>query len=292
MKLGLNDLHPSVSEVLKARMWSLRFNHHSRPEDAGPRSVLARRWKGLGWRILSAAMLGAAITGGSVALSGANGSAIGALTFVGAYFSAIGTGLGSLLMTKFGRNTSVSAEELRVLSTGLQLGRPEMVYLETVCALLEAGDNISEQTGRDILSTLGTLLEQARYVNDRLERLRKATGAESAGELAEDRERLAGRIANVGDPQARQDLTQSLAMCDERLRNAMELSPLLERLDAQREVIEQTLVSVQSSVSRLQVAPTALTAPDVEEVKRVVGQITAQTQAVEDAVQQVMSLRS
>lgn len=63
------------------------------------------------------------------------------------------------------------------------------------------------------------------------------------------------------------------------------------RLDDQCEVIEQTLLSVQASVSRLQVAPTALTAPDVEEVKRVVGEITHQTRAVEDAVQQVMAIR-
>lgn len=292
MKLGLNDLHPSVAEILKARVWSIGFDHLARPEDAGARTVLARHWKGLEWRILGAATLGAAITGGTVALSGANGAAIGTLTFMGAFLSGMGTGLGSVLMARFGRNTSVSAEELRAFSTGLELGGPERVYLETVCALLEAGGNISEQTGQDILSTLGTLLEQARYVNDRRERLRKATGAKSATELMEERERLAGRIAQVEDPQARQDLTQSLAMCDERLRDARELSPLLERLDAQWEVIEQTLLSVQASVSRLQVAPMALTAPDVEEVKRVVDQITAQTQAVEDAVQQVMSLRS
>ncbi|MEP6754430.1 MAG: hypothetical protein ABJA67_02930, partial [Chthonomonadales bacterium] len=163
---------------------------------------------------------------------------------------------------------------------------------ETVCALLEAGGNISDETGQDILITLGKLLEQARYVKDRRERLRNATGAESAADLAEERERLALRITKVEDPQARQDLTQSLAMCDERLRHARELSPLLERLDAQCEVIEQTLLSVQASVSRLQVAPSAITAPDVEEVKRVVDEITTQTQAVEDAVQQVMSLRS
>jgi len=291
MKLDLSHLHPSVADVLKARMWNLRSDHHARPEDAGLRAVLARRWKGLGWRILGAAALGGVVVGGTVALSGAHGAAIGGLTFLGAYLSAIGTGVGSMLMTKFGRNTPVSPEELRALSTGLELGRPEMIYLETVCAMVEAGDNISDQTGQDILSTLGTLLEQARYVNDRRERLRKATGAESAAELAVERERLAGRIANVDDPQARQDLTQSLAMCDERLRSARELFPLLERLDAQWEVIEQTLLSVQASVSRLQVAPTALSAPDVEEVKRVVSDVTAQTQAVEDAVQQVMSLR-
>src|SRR5258708_23863001 len=104
--------------------------------------------------------------GGIVAGSGANGAAIGTLTFMGGALSAVGTGVGSMLMSKFGRNTSVSAEELRALSTGLELARPEMVYLETVCALLEAGDNISQLTGKDILSTLDTLLEQARYVND------------------------------------------------------------------------------------------------------------------------------
>jgi hypothetical protein len=292
MKLDLNDLQPGVADILKARLWGMRFSHNARPEDAGPRAVLNRRWKGIGWRILGAAAMGGAIAGTTVALSGAHGAAIGGLTFMGAYLSAIGTGLGSMLMVKFGRNKPVSAEELRALSTGLELGRPQMVYLETVCALMEAGNNISAQTAKDILSTLNTLLEQALYVNDRRERLRKATGAESAAELVEERERLAGRIAKAEDPQARQDLTQSLAMSDERLRNARELSPLLERLDAQCEVIEQTLLSVQGSVSRLQIAPTALTAPDVEEVKRVVGEVTAQTQAVEDAVQQVMSLRS
>ena len=197
-----------------------------------------------------------------------------------------------MLLATSGRNTEVSAEELRALSKGLELGKPETIYLETVCAMLEAGGNISEMTGRDILSTLNTLLEQARFVNDRLERLRKATGAESTVELVEERDRLAGRIARVEDPQARQDLTQSLAMCDVRLRSARELSPLLERLDAQSEVIEQTFLSVQASVSRLQIAPTAITAPDVEEVKRVVDHVTAQTQAVEDAVQEVMSLRA
>src|SRR5258708_24307891 len=106
MKLGLSDLHPSVADILKARMWSMQFGEHARPEDAGPRTVLARRWKGLEWRILGAAILGATITGEAVALSGANGAAIGALTFMGGALSAVGTGVGSTLMAKFGRNTS------------------------------------------------------------------------------------------------------------------------------------------------------------------------------------------
>ena len=43
MKLDLSNLHPAVADVLKARMWSMRFDHHARPEDAGLRTVLAKR---------------------------------------------------------------------------------------------------------------------------------------------------------------------------------------------------------------------------------------------------------
>jgi hypothetical protein len=292
MKLNLNSLQPDISEVLFARLWSLRANHHSNPEDAGARAVIMRRWKGLGWRILGAAAVGGAVVGSITALSGAHTAAIGGLTFMGAYLTAIGTGVASMAGTKSGKNAIVTAEELRALATGVKLGGPEMIYLDTICAMLEAGDNISDATGQEILSTLSMLLEQSRYINDRRERLRKAAGAKSVGEILEERNRLSDRITRAEDPQARTDLTQSLAMCEDRLKHARELSPLLERLDAQWEVIEQTFLSVQASVSRLQAAPQALAAPDVEEVKRVVVNITAQTRAVEDAVQQVMSLRS
>ncbi len=207
MNIGLNDLHPSVSEILKVRVWGIGFDHHAQPEDTAARTVLARRWKGVEWHILGAVALGATIMWGTTTLSGANGAAIGALTFLGAFFLGMGTDVGSMLMARFGRNTSVSAEELRAFSTGIELGGAERVYLESVCALLEAGNNISEETGQDILSTLSTLLEQARYVNDRRERLRKATGAESAAELVEEQELLAGRIAKVEGSQALQDLT-------------------------------------------------------------------------------------
>lgn len=291
MQLGLNDLHPGVADVLKSRVWHMSGSRNMRPEDIGALQVLSRRWKGWGWRVLAAVPLGAAVGAGIVALMGGRIEAMAGIGFMCSYLAALGTGAGSFVLGRLGRNKSVSAEELRALASGLQLGRSEAIYLETVCALLEAGDNVDEQTGRDILNTLHELLDQAHYVEGRLERLRKAASAESAQELEAERERLAGRVAQAEDAQARKDLSQSLDICDERLQNARTLSPLIERLDAQREVIQQTLLSVQSSVSRLQVAPTALAAPDVEEVKRVVSEVTAQTRAVEDAVQQVMSLR-
>ena len=213
------------------------------------------------------------------------------MAFMGAYLSGIGTGVGSLILARFGRKSEITPEEIRALADGMDLDRPQTIYLDTVCALMEAGGNVSDSTGRDILSTLNELLEQALYVRGRLDRLQKAASTESVLELEQERARLADRAAKAEDSEARADLDQSLAICDERLKNALSLEPLIERMDAQREVIEQTMLSVQSSVSRLLVAPAAVAAPDVEEVKRIVSEVTAQTRAVEDAVQQVIALQ-
>ena len=130
MQLGLNDIHPGVGDILKARLGSMLFNDHARPEDAQQRTVFAKRLKGLHWRVLGAGALGASVIGGTVALSGARGAAIGGLSFLAAFLSAIGTGVGSTLLATSGRNTEVSAEELRALATGLDLGKPETIYME------------------------------------------------------------------------------------------------------------------------------------------------------------------
>jgi hypothetical protein len=291
MILRLTDVHPKIADVLKAREWQLRFDRNSRPEDAGARQVLGRRWKVIRWRILAAVPIGGIIGAAIAEASGAPSAGQIGIAFMAAYLSAIGTGVVSVLSSKLSKSHSIAADEMRALSTGLELGKPERAYLDTICALMEAGDNVSDETGREILSTLNELLDQAIYVEDRSERLRNAASTESVNELEAERARMSARLASAQDPQAKVDFSHSLQMCDDRLRNARVLAPLIERLDAQREVIHQTLLSVLSSVSRLEVAPTAVSAPDVEEVKRVVEQVTAQTQAVEDAVQQVIALR-
>jgi hypothetical protein len=292
MNLGLNDLHPAVGDVLKARVWQVSMTHQSKPEDVEPRRVLAKRSKRIGWRIAAAVPVSMLLGAGIGVLCGGHGEEIGIATGVTAYFGTLATVIASVAAGKSSRNKTVTAEELRSLSQGVELGWSEKVYLDTVCALMEAGGQVADDVGRSILRAAGDLLEQARYVGVRLERLRAAASASSVADLAAERDRLAERAEQAIDAQARADLAQSLKMCEQRLQNARTLEPLIERLDAQREVIHQTLLSVHSSVSRLQVAPAALAAPDVEEVQRVLGQVTAQTKAVEDAVQEVMSLRA
>jgi hypothetical protein len=59
----------------------------------------------------------------------------------------------------------------------------------------------------------------------------------------------------MDDPQAKADMQQSLAMCEKRLQDVRALAPSIERLEAQKEVLHQTLMTIQASVVRLQAAP-------------------------------------
>ena len=91
---------------------------------------------------------------------------------------------------------------------------------------------------------------------------------------------------------ARRAIEQSIELLETRCQVAQTLQPSLERVEAQQEVILQTLASVQSSLARMKVAPAALTAPDIAVIQSSISEVTGQTRAVEQAVQEVMSIRS
>jgi len=170
------------------------------------------------------------------------------------------------------------------------LPRAERAYAEALVQLA-ALESLDEPTARDILSQLNGLMSHHRQLETQRERIRAALGGNSAETLEAERAELRRRAEDANDPATKQALQESLRICEARLQQAKALEPALHRLDAQREVIVQTLASVQVSLTRLQAAPAAISAPDVEEITQTVAQISTQAQAVEQAVQEVMTLR-
>src|SRR5687768_17897751 len=102
MKIGLKELHPSVGDVLAARVWGMR-GQMTRPEDAGVHQVIGKRWKGWGWRVLTAIPIGATAGAGIVALFGGPPEAMAGVAFMGAYLSGTATGVGSVIAGRMGR---------------------------------------------------------------------------------------------------------------------------------------------------------------------------------------------
>jgi hypothetical protein len=301
MNVGLNDLDSSIAEKIAARINVLfgALNKSDRsalkPEDMSARGVLLKRWKGKGWGLAGRTMIGSVLGMGSgVALGTLVGDpgVMAAFGFMGGYLGTLTGLVGSLLRRRKTARTSISAEELRAVAPDAALSAAEAAYVEVVCSLLEVGDNVSEETGHDILQAMGTVLERHRHIEAQLERLKKMVGNESVQALELEHVRLVERVAAAEDSQAREDLNQSLTMCAKRLQDVQALGPSIERLEAQKEVLHQTLLSIQASAVRLQAAPRAVTLPDTTEIRQAVEEVTVQTRAVEDAVNEVLVLQS
>ena len=293
-QIALKDLDSQIAEKIKASTNSIWGPHNHQPEDVSVRNVFMKRWKGKGWGVAGPTILGS-LTGlgigvGLGALIG-NPGAMGGLGFFGCYLGTLGTLVGSMLMRRKSVETNMSAEELRAVMHIASLSLTEESYIEVVCSLLEAGENIPEEIAREILQSLSILIERYRHIDAQLERLKKVVGNESVEALEAEHSRLVDRTAQVDDPQAKEDMQQSLAMCEKRLQDVCALAPSIERLEAQKEVLHQTLMTIQASVVRLQAAPRAVSLPDTTELRQAVDAVTIKTRAVEEAVAEVLVLQ-
>lgn len=293
-QIALKYLDSQIAEKIKAGANSIWGHHNQQPEDVPVRNVFMKRWKGKGWGVARPTVIGS-LTGlgigvGLGAMVGHPG-AMGGLGFLGCYLGLMSTLGGSMLMRYKSVQTSMSAEELRAVMHIASLSPTEASYIEVVCSLLEAGENISEEIAREILQSLSILIERYRHIDAQLERLKKVVGNESVEALEAEHSRLVDRTAHVDDPQAKEDMQQSLAMCEKRLQDVRALAPSIERLEAQKEVLHQTLMTTQASVVRLQSAPRAVSLPDTTELRQAVDEVTMKTRAVEEAVAEVLVLQ-
>ena len=117
-------------------------------------------------------------------------------------------------------------------------------------------------------------------------------GANVISELEAEYGALGRRIDGTTDSIARESLKHSLQMCASRLENARSFAQGVERINAQQEAIVQTLASALSALARMQLTPETHTPLAAHEIAATVAQMNLETSAVEQAVQEVMMLRT
>jgi hypothetical protein len=131
--------------------------------------------------------------------------------------------------------------------------RVERLYAETVSLLEQPGALGSDEAAlRRLLNQVNGLLADSRNIAARQNDVRVALG--SLLNLKAEQHDLARRLEQASDPSARDTLRRSLDLCHERLDQTRQLLPLQERLDAQQEIIYQTLASVRATLARTRVA--------------------------------------
>ena len=188
---------------------------------------------------------------------------------------------------------NVTLEEMTQVFPILRLTRAERVYCDALQMLARTEtDSTTEHAMRDAMRQLNDLMKNGRLLESRRANLIAIKGMNVLNELQAEYGALGRKLDAATDAVTRQSIQQSLQMCAARLENSRNIEQSLERLNAQQEAIVQTLATTLSAMARLQAAPDVRAEAAANEIAETVAQMNRQTYAVEQAVEEVITLRS
>ena len=275
MKIGLRDIDPNIARRIREMLDYMRtmgFEDHQHPHTPERAAQLAartvlQRTDMVPYVVRLASSVGVGFLTLFAVAGGINSGTIPGMFVIAA--PALG-GLTYWLtwwVNKQQRvddlDRSMTSVEVRATCSAINATPSETSYFESIALILEIGAQLDARNGKDILSELNVLIAQARQLQAHRDNLGAAINAESADALVTQREDLRTKLSRITDEAAQRAIEQSIELLETRCQAAQTLQPSLERVEAQQEVIQQTLASVQSSLARMKVAPDALTAPDI-----------------------------
>lgn len=178
-----------------------------------------------------------------------------------------------------------STEEIRGVLPALKLDDVGTAYVEALIAL---GENpaLTEEAARQIARELRDLLETYDNLERQAEDLRELMGTATQEEL----EKLQSRLAKTTDRQARAAFEESLSLLQRRLQNSQALAIYVQRMEAHRELILQTMKSLRESLTRLKLSPDYPTELNVDEIYQSLREVQQEAIAIENAAQEVLQM--
>lgn len=296
MPIQSQDLDPTLARALSEWMAQL-IAQPAMPVERG-----AARLRGAGLSTWHEAVrrnsyhfwaAGASILGGIriIPALAPHGPGLTLVALLGMQSLAVGLVVRGIHKSRFDSTQYLSAELMRGAGELLELSPAEATYCAGVAALIEAGPALTEPARGEILRQLNELLSSYRKLDGPIRQYLAAGGNQPIEKLEQELAELVRRRDLQADATARATLDQSAQLCAQRLMDARGLSPAREQAQAQQELILQALASVHASLSRLTVADSVGAQVGVEELQRTISQVNRQTRAVEEAVNEVISLR-
>jgi len=254
------------------------------------RDALPRRWS-VADEALLALPLGGSVTAGILGSIASSVQDAGALYIVAWLCVAAWGALRLWRHLRQPAGPGLDGAAMRALGASPELSPRQRAYCSAVATIMDTPDDVDAVALRQVLGHLNALAGSAARIESHTDRVRDAIGNGRAVALIDERERLEHRLASVTDTVARDALGRSLSVCEERIATLAALGAALERLDAQHEVIVQTTSSVSDSLQRLLLAEASAAPDDLEEAQRRLREIGLQAQAVESAVEEVVTQR-
>ena len=294
MPIRSQDIDPVIALALKERMAQLITTQAgTEPGAARLRSLGISKWhENLRRNAYHFWTAGACFVGGiaTVPLLAPSGPGLAMGVLVGMQALAVGLVCRGFRKANQHLTQFADPEVLRNAGELLTLSPSERLYCEGVASLIEAERALTERAQGEILSQLNELLSSFRKLDGPVRQSLAARGNQPLEALEHEFSELVRRRDATSDATARATHDQSVTLCSQRLADARALAPARERAEAQQELILQAMASVHASLSRLARADSVTVLADVGELQHTVTQVNRQTCAVEDAVNEVLTL--
>jgi hypothetical protein len=228
-------------------------------------------------------------------------SAVGVATFSGDLLAAAGTGfglaaggLGASIGIVLGRNP-IAGEFLHPELAAGAVRRMELAplargYCEAVIALARPELRMDDGDARAILAELNAMFARVWEYETHRQELADHGGSQEIARIEGERDSLSRRLEAAPDPDVREAVQQSLSLCEGRLENARIVQPRLQGIEAQQEVLVQSLAAMAAALGRFCAAERSPEPVQPTEVRSLLERTTAHARAIESAVEEVMSL--
>ncbi|MCC7102825.1 MAG: hypothetical protein IT206_07085 [Fimbriimonadaceae bacterium] len=183
----------------------------------------------------------------------------------------------------------ITIDELKVLHPALEMEPLHHSYCDAFIDLY-SNPSLEEGHRKEILGQLNTLIDEDLRLRAQKKNLSENLATEDYrvkvdAEIA----RLTERVAASRDEVARKTLETSLEIAQKRRDRLGASEPMIERLDAQMELVAQTMDSMREVLIKMRNAP-RFEESDVDTLRSRVAQVQQQGQALESAYDEIQSL--
>ncbi len=183
---------------------------------------------------------------------------------------------------------ALTREELRCVVPLLTLTRCERAYCDNL--VLISSLNTDQSTVTDALQHMQRLLDADRLLEERRRALMPILGSNHLSGIQAEIDQKASLLQSTSSTIAMQACQQSLTLLYKRKENAEALQQNLDQIKTQQETLLQTMQTMGSTLARLHLAPLGTDNPAVQEVTDTIEEMNRYTTAVEQAVQEVLSM--
>jgi hypothetical protein len=191
-----------------------------------------------------------------------------------------------------GEETLYPAEVLEALLALLTLSPMEQRYGALMTLLARDKSPLDETSRNRMVGQVNGLLEDSRALAAKRQEVEINRERVDIAAIEKERERLLEEARLADDEVVRNAKKQSAKLLADRIEDSRVVHNMADRMLAQEEAIFETMGTLHSSLTRLSIAPESLRHHDLDSLSEVVTSTRLQTQAVEQAVQEVAAIRT